>query len=111
MIYLDANATLPLKPAVRAAIGEAMERHGNPSSVHGFGRAARRLVEDARDSLSQWLGAEPAGVIFTRMLRRSDGSAQRFTAPVSSSTVTQRVTDGLGIFSASAMPRTVCGVS
>ena len=65
MIYLDANATLPLKPAVRAAIGEAMERHGNPSSVHRYGRIARRYVEEARAAVAALVGAKPAEVIFT----------------------------------------------
>jgi len=65
MIYLDANATMPMKPAVRAAIGEAMERHGNPSSVHRYGRIARRYVEEARASVAALVGAKPAEVIFT----------------------------------------------
>ena len=48
MIYLDYNASAPVKPAVRAAMMEAMERHGgNPSSVHRFGRIARRHMEEA----------------------------------------------------------------
>ena len=64
-VYLDHNATAPIRPQAAQAVAEAMSVLGNPSSVHGFGRAARRLVEDARDSLAQWLGAEPAGVIFT----------------------------------------------
>jgi cysteine desulfurase len=65
MIYLDANATAVMKPAVRAAISEAMERHGNPSSVHRYGRIARRYVEDARASVAALAGAKPAQVVFT----------------------------------------------
>lgn len=65
MIYLDANATAVMKPAVRAAISEAMERHGNPSSVHRYGRIARRYVEDARASVAALVGVKPAQVIFT----------------------------------------------
>ncbi len=65
MIYLDANATAPMKPAVRAAMMEAMERHGNPSSVHRYGRIARRYVEDARASVAALAGVKPAQVIFT----------------------------------------------
>ena len=65
MIYLDANATMPMKPAVRVAIGEAMERHGNPSSVHRYGRIARRYVEEARASVAALVGAKPAEVLFT----------------------------------------------
>ena len=65
MIYLDANATTPIKPAVRAAINEAMERHGNPSSVHRYGRIARRYVEDARSAVAALAGVKPAQVVFT----------------------------------------------
>lgn len=65
MIYLDANAGAPIKPAVRAAMLEAMERQGNPSSVHRFGRLARRHVEEARASLAAFVGVRPAQVIFT----------------------------------------------
>jgi len=65
MIYLDYNATAPIKPAVRAAMLEAMERHGNPSSVHRFGRIARRHMEEARAAVAAFVGVKPAQVIFT----------------------------------------------
>lgn len=65
MIYLDYNATTPMKPAVRAAVLEAMERYGNPSSVHRFGRIARRYVEEARAAVAALSGVKPAQVIFT----------------------------------------------
>ncbi|MGB9152852.1 MAG: cysteine desulfurase family protein [Alphaproteobacteria bacterium] len=65
MIYLDANATAVMKPAIRAAISESMERHGNPSSVHRYGRIARRYIEDARAAVAVLAGAKPAQVIFT----------------------------------------------
>jgi cysteine desulfurase len=65
MIYLDYNATAPMKPAVSKAILEAMERHGNPSSVHRYGRIARRYVEEARLAVSALAGVKPAQVIFT----------------------------------------------
>jgi cysteine desulfurase len=65
MIYLDANATTPMKPAVRAAMYESMERHGNPSSVHRYGRIARRYVEDARATVAALVGVKPTQVIFT----------------------------------------------
>lgn len=63
MIYLDANATEPLRPEARAAAIEAMDCLGNPSSVHGEGRAARRLLEAARTTLAQRFG--PGEVVFT----------------------------------------------
>jgi cysteine desulfurase len=65
MIYMDYNATAPMKPAVRVAMLEAMERYGNPSSVHRFGRIARRYVEEARASVAAFVGVKPAQVIFT----------------------------------------------
>ena len=51
-VYLDYNATTPVKPAVLRAVIAAMEMGGNPSSVHGFGRKARRLVENAREAVA-----------------------------------------------------------
>jgi cysteine desulfurase len=65
MIYMDYNATAPMKPAIRAAVLEAMERHGNPSSVHRFGRIARRYMDDARGAVAAFVGVKPAQVIFT----------------------------------------------
>ena len=64
-IYLDWNATAPLRPQARAAMVTAMDLVGNPSSVHGEGRAARRLIEDAREKIAAVVGAEPRNVIFT----------------------------------------------
>jgi cysteine desulfurase len=51
-IYLDHNATTPVKPEAAAAMAEALAECGNPSSVHRFGRLARRRVEDARDRVA-----------------------------------------------------------
>lgn len=65
MIYLDYNATAPIKPAVRAAVVAVMDNVGNPSSVHGFGRAARRHVDEARVEVASMAGVKPAQVIFT----------------------------------------------
>jgi cysteine desulfurase len=64
-VYFDWNATAPLRPEARAAVCAAMEVDGNPSSVHGEGRAARRLVEEARESVASLVGAEPRNVTFT----------------------------------------------
>src|SRR5882724_6705998 len=63
--YLDWNATAPLRPEARAAMVAALERVGNPSSVHAEGRAARRLVEEAREQVAALVGAEPRNVAFT----------------------------------------------
>src|SRR5271165_7270816 len=65
MHYLDANATEPLRPAARAAVVAALEVTGNPSSVHGVGRAARRVVEDARMSLAARFGGRAEDLVFT----------------------------------------------
>src|SRR6476660_4952292 len=64
-IYLDWNATAPLRAEARAAALAALEVNGNPSSVHGEGRAARRLVEQAREQVAALVGAEPRNVVFT----------------------------------------------
>ena len=65
MAYLDANATEPLRPEARAAALAAMDLVGNPSSVHAAGRAARRVLEDARAGIAGQYGAAPEGVVFT----------------------------------------------
>lgn len=63
--YLDWNATAPLRPQALAAMQAALELAGNPSSVHREGRAARRVVEDAREKVAALAGADPALVTFT----------------------------------------------
>lgn len=63
--YLDWNATTPLRGEAKAAMVEAMELVGNPSSVHAEGRAAKGLIERARKDLAAALGAEGADIIFT----------------------------------------------
>ena len=64
-VYLDWNATAPLRPEAREAMVAALEAAGNPSSVHAEGRAARRLVDDARRRVGALVGAAPADVVFT----------------------------------------------
>lgn len=63
--YLDWNATTPLRAEAKAAMQEAMEIVGNPSSVHHEGRAAKMALEGAREQLAAALGAEGADVVFT----------------------------------------------
>jgi cysteine desulfurase len=65
MHYLDHAATTPLLPEAREALLDALAAFGNPSSVHAFGRDARRLVEDARDRVAAAIGASPAEIVFT----------------------------------------------
>jgi cysteine desulfurase len=64
-VYLDWNATAPLRPEARAAMVAAADACGNPSSIHGEGRAARRLIEDAREQVAALVGAKPRNVVFT----------------------------------------------
>ena len=63
--YLDHNATSPMRPDVRTAMVDAFDVIGNPSSVHQEGRAARGLVEGARESVANLVGGEAKNVIFT----------------------------------------------
>ena len=64
-IYLDWNATAPLRREAREAMAAAWDLDGNPSSVHAEGRHARRLVEEARAGLARAVGALPRNVVFT----------------------------------------------
>jgi cysteine desulfurase len=64
-VYLDWNATTPLRPEAKEAMAAAWDLPGNPSSVHAEGRQSRRLVEQARISVANAVGAEPRNVIFT----------------------------------------------
>jgi cysteine desulfurase len=64
-IYLDWNATAPLRAEARAAMAAALDYAGNASSVHAEGRAARQLVEKAREQVAVLVGAEPKLVTFT----------------------------------------------
>ncbi|MFM8679566.1 MAG: cysteine desulfurase family protein [Alphaproteobacteria bacterium] len=64
-LYLDWNAGAPMRASARAALVAALGRAGNPSSVHGPGREARRLVEEARSSVGALVGAPARSVVFT----------------------------------------------
>jgi cysteine desulfurase len=64
-VYLDWNATAPLRAEARQAMISALELCGNPSSVHAEGRSARKLVENARTIIANAVGALPRNVVFT----------------------------------------------
>lgn len=64
-VYLDHNATSPLRPAALDAMVEALRTGGNPSSVHGVGRKARAIVDKARRDVAALVGALPADTVFT----------------------------------------------
>jgi cysteine desulfurase len=64
-VYMDHNATTPLRLEVADAIARAFDVTGNASSVHRFGRRARRALEDAREKIADLVGAAPEDVVFT----------------------------------------------
>ncbi|MCF2523480.1 cysteine desulfurase family protein [Bradyrhizobium sp. G127] len=88
-VYLDWNATTPLRPEARSAMLAAFDVSGNPSSVHSEGRAARKLIEDARAAVAAAVGGDVRNVVFTSGgteanalalapgLRRGNGQAVR----------------------------------
>jgi cysteine desulfurase len=87
-VYLDHNAASPLRPEARAALVAALDFVGNPSSVHGHGRALRNLIETGRQQVALLAGAEPKQVVFT-------GSATE--------AITQAVVGGAKAFSTGAI--------
>lgn len=64
-VYLDYNATAPARPAVIAAITTALAQTGNASSIHGFGRKARKMIEDARTQIATLCACDRNYVTFT----------------------------------------------
>ena len=75
-IYLDHNATTPLREEVVAAMAAALrEVFGNPSSVHAEGAAARRILEQARERAAALVGAEPAELVFTGSATEANNTA------------------------------------
>ncbi|HXQ60339.1 MAG TPA: cysteine desulfurase family protein [Acidimicrobiales bacterium] len=75
-VYLDHAATTPMRPeAVAAMLPFLTERFGNPSGDHAVARAARRALDDARDSVAGHLGCEPDEVVFTGSGTEADNVA------------------------------------
>lgn len=64
-VYLDYNATVPVRPQVCDAIAHAITHVGNPSSIHAEGRSARAYIETARESVAQLVGGQARNVVFT----------------------------------------------
>jgi cysteine desulfurase len=90
-VYLDWNATAPLRKEARAAVISALDVLGNPSSVHAEGRVARRLVENAREQVAILVNAEPRNVLFTSggseanalaLTPRAEGNARLLISPI-----------------------------
>lgn len=63
-IYLDYNATAPLRPAAYEALTNALKAPLNASSVHGYGRKARKIVEESRESIAELVRVPPGQIIF-----------------------------------------------
>jgi cysteine desulfurase len=63
--YLDWNASAPVRPEAREALLAALDRFGNPSSIHAEGRAARDLLETSREEVAAFMGCRPAEIVFT----------------------------------------------
>jgi len=82
-IYFDYNATGIPKRGVIDAVAEAMSHVGNPSSVHGAGRAARLRVDDARASIAALINTSPQNIIFTGCGTEANNMALRGTAAAS----------------------------
>ncbi|MEY7970573.1 cysteine desulfurase family protein [Saccharomonospora xinjiangensis] len=75
MTYLDHAATTPMVPEALAAMTDALSTLGNASSLHSSGRRARRVVEEARETIAAAVGARPSEVIFTAGGTESDNLA------------------------------------
>ena len=75
VIYLDHAATTPMYPEVVEAMTRMLTRVGNPSSLHGSGRAARRVVEESREMIAAAVNARPSEVVFTSGGTESDNLA------------------------------------
>lgn len=75
MVYLDHAATTPMHPAAIEAMTVVQANVGNASSLHTAGRAARRRMEESRETIAAKLGARPSEVIFTAGGTESDNLA------------------------------------
>jgi cysteine desulfurase len=74
-IYLDYNATQPIKPAVRDAMIDVLAGPTNASSIHRQGQRARGLVEQARASVAALIGARPGEIVFTSGATEANATA------------------------------------
>lgn len=75
MIYLDHNATTPVRPEVVSRMAEVLALPGNPSSTHAAGRQARKVLDDARDQLAAACGASSREIVFTSGGTEANGMA------------------------------------
>lgn len=80
-IYLDYNATAPIRPDVIDGMSKIMHHVGNPSSIHQEGREARKIIEQARQNVSELVGCHPKQVIFTSGATESNNMLLKGYAP------------------------------
>ena len=76
-VYMDYNASVPIRAQAAAAVAAALSIGGNPSSVHGHGRAARRVIEDAREQVAASIAAPAAAIVFTSGATEANALALR----------------------------------
>lgn len=75
-VYMDHSATTPVDPSIAQAMADAMvNTFGNPSSIHAFGREAKKALEEARERVAKAIGAEPQEIIFTSGGTEADNMA------------------------------------
>jgi len=79
-VYMDNNATTPVHPEVKKTLIEKMDIFGNPSSMHEFGREAREEVEQARETISSFIGADPEEFVFTGGGSESNNTVLKYVA-------------------------------
>ena len=80
-VYLDYNATAPVRPEVQRAIAEVLaSAHGNPSSTHGFGAAARAALARARKQVADAIGVAPESIVFTSGATEANNTVLRHAA-------------------------------
>ena len=75
IVYLDHAATTPMLPVALEAMTRQLNGVGNASSLHASGRAARRVVEESRETIARVIGARPGDVVFTSGGTESDNLA------------------------------------
>ena len=80
-IYLDYNATAKIRPEVIEALATTLGHVGNASSVHESGRAARKLIETARQQVGKLVGANPNQIVFTSGGTEADNQVMRACNP------------------------------
>src|SRR5215813_2329087 len=77
-VYLDSNATTPMRPEVVAAMTPVFtEDFGNPSSIHWFGQHAKSLIDDARKQVAKLINAETSEIVFVSGGTEADNFAIR----------------------------------